>query len=476
MIFAVYIVETMSPGRLPMRRIILVSLMLVLALTLVLAVDDAFGWRIMQAFYWNVPTSPAWYTTVSNNVANLVSKYINVFYLPPPQKSYSWDSMGYDPYDYYDLGAYNQKGATQTRFGTQAQLKGLLAKIHSYAGVYAMADIVINHNSGGASEYNPFVGSNTYTDFSGVASGKWKRCYYDFHPNDLHSTDGYGTFGGMPDLCQDKTYDKTNIIAWLQWLTNRSYVGFDFWRLDYVKGYAPWVAQYIYDNTGSPLTIGEYWDSDRNNVNNWVNAVARANVKAFDFPLFYTLKSMCNTTDGSFNMANLSGAGLVGINASHAVTFAENHDTDQSDPIIYDKLMAYAYILAGEGDVSVFWKDYYDYGLAKEGTALGIAQLLWVNYRLAGGSTSVLYTSSDLYIAQRNGYGSNPGLIVVINDNTSSWLGATVKTKWTNTTLHAYAWNGKDTSQPQDKTTDGSGYASLYAAPRGYAVYAPSGY
>lgn len=201
----------------------------------------------------------------------------------------------------------------------------------------------------------------------------------------------------------------------------------------------------------------------------------RANVKAFDFPLFYVLKSMCNDTSGGFNMANLSGAGLVGINPTKAVTFVENHDTDQSDPIIYDKMMAYAYVLTAEGDVAVFWKDYYNYGLRRT-DALGIRQLLWVNYRLAGGTTSVLYTSSDLYIAQRNGYGSNPGLVVVINDNPSSWMGATVKTKWANTTLHCYAWNGKDTSQPADKVTDGSGYADLWAAPRGYAVYAPSGY
>lgn len=450
--------------------------MIVLVVVLALTASESFGWRIMQAFYWNVPTSPSWYTTVSNQVYNLVvNRYIEVFYLPPPQKSISWDNMGYEPYDYYDLGAYNQKGAVRTRFGTQSELKGLISRIRSL-GAKAMADIVINHNSGGDSEYNPFTGTYTYTDFSKVASGKFKRSYYDFHPNDLHSTDGYGTFGDMPDLCQDKTYVKTNIIAWLRWLTNTANAGFSFWRLDFVKGYAPWVASYIYDNTGSPLTIGEYWDSNRDNINNWLNAVNRANVKAFDFPLFYVLKSMCNTTSGGFNMANLNKAGLVGINPLKAVTFVENHDTDVSDPIIYDKMMAYAYVLTGEGDVCVFWKDYFNYGLGREGTARGIAQLLWVHYRLAGGSTSVLYTSSDLYIAQRNGYGSNPGLVVVINDNPNSWKGATVKTKWANTTLHCYAWDGKDTAQPQEKTTDGSGYVDLWAAPRGYAVYAPVGY
>ncbi|MEN2998454.1 MAG: alpha-amylase domain-containing protein [Brevinematia bacterium] len=458
-----------------MRRLRFVMLALVVVISLVL-VSEVNGWRIMQAFYWNVPTgTPSWYSNVYLKVGECVTDKIDCFYLPPPQKCISWDNNGYEPYDYYDLGAYNQKGATQVRYGTQAQLKALISRIKSFSGVKVMADIVINHNSGGASQYNPFVGSNTWTDFSGVASGRFLRSYYDFHPNDLHSTDGYGTFAGMPDLCQDKEYVKTNITAWLNWLKNTANAGFDFWRLDYVQGYAPWVAQYIHDNTGSPFIIGEYWSSDRNAINSWLNSVNRANVKAFDFPLFYTLKSMCNTTGGSFNMANLSGAGLVGINPLKAVTFVENHDTDVSDPIIYDKMMAYAYTLTAEGDSCVFWKDYYVYNLRRT-DALGIRQLLWVNWRLAGGTTTVLYTSSDLYIAQRNGYGSNPGLIVVINDHPSSWLGATVSTKWTNTTLHCYAWNGKDTAQPAQKTTDSSGRTDLWAAPRGYAVYAPVGY
>jgi len=452
-----------------MKRLGLLILIVVLAVGL-LAVNDAFAWRVFQAFYWDTPSG--WYTTVQGKVSDLYGAKVQVIYLPPPSKGMSGGySMGYDPYDYYDLGAYNQMGSTATRFGTQSQLKSLISSIHYY-GMKAMADIVLNHRAGGASQYNPFTGGNTYTDFSGVASGKWKMCYYDFHPNDLHSTDGYGTFGGYPDVCQDKTYDKTNMIAWLNWLKNSANAGFDFWRLDFTKGYAPWVAAYIYDNTGYPFIVGEYWDGNRDTLNWWVNSANRSGVKTFDFSLLYVLRDMC-LGGGYYNMANLDHAGLVGINPSKAVTFVANHDTD---PITQNKMMAYAYVLTGEGDTTVWWKDYYDYGLARAGTARGIKQLLWVNYRLAGGSTSVLYKDNDLYIAQRNGYGSNPGLVIVMNDCGNSWKGATVKTKWANTTLHAYAWDGKDTSQPQDKTTDGSGYASLWAAPMGYAVYAPSGY
>ena len=64
---------------------------------------------------------------------------------------------------------------------------------------------------------------------------------------------------------------------------------------------------------------------------------------------------MCNNP-GRFNMADLDHAGLVGISPLNAVTFVENHDTDlqNSQKIVTNKLMGYAYILTSEGYPSVF--------------------------------------------------------------------------------------------------------------------------
>ena len=61
----------------------------------------------MQGFYWDCPNN--WYTQISekiNTLQNMHNGYgINRIWLPPPQKSdYGINSMGYDPYDYYDLG------------------------------------------------------------------------------------------------------------------------------------------------------------------------------------------------------------------------------------------------------------------------------------------------------------------------------------------------------------------------------------
>ncbi len=78
------------------------------------------------------------------------------------------------------LENYNQNGTVETRFGSKTELEALITKAHA-ENMQVYADIVLNHNSGGQSQANPFTGTNTWTDFSGVASGKFQRSYHDFY-------------------------------------------------------------------------------------------------------------------------------------------------------------------------------------------------------------------------------------------------------------------------------------------------------
>ena len=68
---------------------------------------------------------------------------------------------------------------------------------------------------------------------------------------------------------------------------------------------------------------------------------------------------------------------------------------------------------------------------------------------------------------------AQPGLILVLNNHGDNWSGATVKTQWPNHHLAPVAWDGNDQSRPADKFTGPDGSIDLYAAPRGYVVYAP---
>lgn len=441
---------------------------------------------MMQGFYWDVPAGGTWYNTMKGkaaSLANMAGGYgIDVIWFPPPSKADNGGySMGYDPFDYYDLGQYNQKGSTETRFGSQAELKSAISTFHSY-GIKAMADIVLNHRSGGLSESNPYKGGSTWTNFSATASGKAKWNYNAFHPNPTEQSD-QGAFGGFPDVCYVAGPAYTDMKAWMNWLKSATNAGFDQWRFDYVKGFHPWVVKDMKAATGGVFSVGEYWDSNTSTLDWWTG---QANASAFDFALYYTLSDICNNTGGGGYLPNVLdyGKSFAAKNPFRAVTFAGNHDTDQ---IVNDKMMAYAFILTYQGYPMIWWKDYFNYGLAGLGGQWGngIKQLVWVRGKLGGSGPQIelLKTNDgDCLIYGSKGYSStSPGYIVVINDNASAWKGYTVTTGNSylkNKTLKAYAWYSPKSGQnyqPASKFCNSSGQVEVWAPPRGYAVYSVDG-
>jgi len=287
------------------------------------------------------------------------------------------------------------------------------------------------------------------------------------------------TFGDMPDLCHRDPFVYTELIVYARWLLD--HIGFDGFRYDCVKGYGGWMVRAIQelrtrkgDKVYKPYGVGECWDSERV-IHDWLdetNAWSDNPVGAFDFPLRERLRDLCHNPD--YNINNLLGAGtLLHDRPEQAVTFVENHDIARTDPIITDKMLAYAFILTHEGYPCVFWQDYYTWDLGEEGLASGIAALVRLHEDYAGGPTSVLHLQNDLYIMQRDGYEQQKGLILVLNTR-ADWQGAWVQTQWRNTTLVPLAWRGKnDAGIPQKKQTQPDGWIDVWAPPRGYAVYVP---
>jgi alpha-amylase len=454
---------------------------------LLLSASSLFAGVMMQGFYWNCPGP--WYPTMqaqATALKNMAGGYgIDRIWFPVPQKSASGGlSMGYDPFDYYDLGSDSQNGGPGTHFGTQAQLKSAIAA-YDAQGISCIADIVLNHRSGGNSETNPYTGGTSYTDFSGAASGMCLWHWDSFHPNYQEYSDE-GTFGGYPDICYVNSPPYNDMKAWLTWLKNPANAGFDGWRYDYAKGYHSWVVHDMNASSSPSFSVGEYWDSNTGNIDTWVNA---ANSSAFDFALYYTMQAFCNDTTGGGNLANVLDPTqcYAAKNPTRAVTFCANHDTDQ---IVTDKMMAYAIIMTYQGYPCIFWEDYYNYGLATgggsgSGWGNGINQLVWCREKLGGGSPNIeILKSNDpqCLIYGSFGYSStSPGYIVVINSNPSNWKGYMVTTGngyLKNQTLKAYAWSSTISGQnyaPNNQACDGSGNVQIWAAPRGYAVYSVNG-
>jgi alpha-amylase len=289
-------------------------------------------------------------------------------------------------------------------------------------------------------------------------------------------------FSDMPDLSHRNPQVLQEIINMARWLVEE--IGFDGFRFDFAKGYGVWtitaLQEYRYmrdDNLFRPFGVGEYW-SDASTIEQWIDAANAWNdnpVSAFDFPLRATLKLLCDNY--GYSLRKLVAADtFLKRQPERTVTFVENHDLrEPGQQIVNDKMLAYAYILTHEGYPCVYWRDYFNLGLAQEDTPNGIAALVGIHERYAGGSTRVLWVDDGLYIMERTGYNDSPGLIFVLNNRGDRWGGAYVTTGWQNTELKPEAWwSADDLEQPGSQWTSSLGDAGFWAPPRGYAVYVPA--
>lgn len=310
-----------------------------------------------------------------------------------------------------------------------------------------------------------------------------------------------------------------SLIAWGRYLLDE--VGFDEVRLDAVKHVEPgFMAPFLVElsNGQQPFAVGEFFDGNLSALKNYHDQVEGfvsnygtgsrdANMALFDFNLRYALRDFANNGSGSYDMWNLNFSGLrLGANlpGEDIVTFVENHDVDRigwevtdcnspdvaarmgntclklttdsgHDPIFRDKHMAYAYIMAAEGRPSVFWKDWYWYGLDEE-----IKWQMALRQSMAGGGSAGIQSlnpyftvghGGDLFVLNRYGYGTQDGAVLTLNDHPDYEPAAYVNTPFQNMELKDYS----DAFLFSQTTAFGDSRALVKAGRRNYAWYAPTG-
>lgn len=440
---------------------------------------------MLQGFYWDCVLKEEkqgeWWNYLRAEAPKLGKKGagFDAIWLPPFSKAANPNSNGYDPYDYFDLGDFDQKGSVKTAYGNGEELRRLIAAIHEN-GMGAIADMVINHNSGAdEEEINPLDGKSRWTKFN-PKSGKFPRDWNSFHPSRYERTMIEGEkFAGFPHLCHRNPRVYEAMFEYARLAIEE--LDFDGFRFDFVKGFGTWMigllAKYQYQKKDgrefTPFVVGEYW-SGPEDIGGWLDGVAQmtdGQIAAFDFPLRYKLKDVCDTPN--YDLRNLTDGGSVSASRPfNAVTFTENHDMGGNE-VVNDKMLGYSFILTQEGYPCVYWWDYYNCELARPGTPHGIDALIAAHHAHAGGESCVLHADPDLYISQRGGTESQSGLVYVLNNLGTQWSGTSVKTKWPNQRFKPVAWDGKDDSHPDERTTDGDGNAEFPAPPRGYCVYVP---
>ena len=421
---------------------------------------------MMQTFYWDVEPRHEWWNLLSEKVEGWADAGIGRLWFPVATKGQSGGySMGYDPSDYFDFGEYDQHQTVPTRFGTRAELESLIEKSHDL-GLEVIADIVINHNSGGGLEYNPYREKDTYTLFNeehGNASGWFNRDYENFYPNSTSPYDDGSLFYEETNLdhnqeyVQDWLWKKDNSVA--KYYKNE--MGFDGWRFDYVLGFEPWVVKAWLDEVGG-FSVVEMWDGNASNLANYVEETGSG---AFDFATFYKLDEAFDRND---DLTYLERDMLWKTHPDKAVTFTANHDTEKDDNednniSVENKMKAYAFILTHPGYPTIFYSDYENDNFQGE-----IQRLIEIHNSLAVGDVEILHVDNDEYIMKRSGNNENPGLIIYISTSENTKR-RNVQTNWKNVTLLDYS--GNSTYIP---TSDENGTVNLEAPANGYAIWSVS--
>lgn len=137
---------------------------------------------------------------------------------------------GYLPGQLYNLDA--------SRYGKSMELRDLIDMLHT-RNICAIADIVINHRTAGHQDprghWNIFDGG---VEDKRLAWGAWAVV-----DDDAYDSGGQGhhdsgeSYAAAPDLDHTQKQVQDELTDWMNWL--RAEIGFDGWRFDYAKGYAP---------------------------------------------------------------------------------------------------------------------------------------------------------------------------------------------------------------------------------------------
>ena len=420
---------------------------------------------MMEGFYIDCPSGGSyqdWWDHLSAQANTLALDGFSALWIPCALKGASGGySSGYDPFDDYDLGDKNQMGTIPTHYGTRQQLERTCAMLHAN-GIQVYEDIVDTHRNGDSGNY-----SFQYINAYGTANtGRFAKGPSDFYPNvpmesNTPDTVDYPDGRWIMPVTGGQTQINGQTWVWSDygmkqsgtWLTNA--LDLNGYRLDDVRA-SSWTWLYSWLNYGpmaGKYAVGENYDGSVSDLSTWVGTDMQNRCSAFDFPLkFNYLNPMCNNPS-SFNMATLVNAGFVGVNPAGAVTFVENHDTDGSNPITQNKLLAYAYILTNQGYPCIYYRDWStDAGSYGSGMQAQINNLIWIHEKIANGNTQQRWENNSTYVYERTG-GSH--LLTGLNTASTPTTITCATGFGANWELHDY------TGHEPDVWTDGSGNATI---------------
>ncbi|MBA4852768.1 alpha-amylase [Emticicia sp. BO119] len=368
---------------------------------------------MIQFFEWYYPADGTLWKKVSQEAALLKKTGISAVWLPPAYKgSKGVFSQGYDVYDLYDLGEFDQKGTIRTKYGTKEEYISAINTLHQQH-IQVYADIVLNQ-LGGADETEkvmvrkvnpenrtefispPFeIEANTkfnfpnrkkkysafewdYNCFTGVDCAKGieesEKCIYSIineYGDDWEEVVGNekGNYDYLmfSDIEFRNTAVREELKRWGKWYFETA--GFDGVRLDALKHISPafyneWLDFMRINVKHDLFVIGEYWAfTDVPLLEEYIRATG-SRIHLFDVPLHYNFHHASNSGK-NYDLRGILNNSLMVRRPDLAITFVENHDTQpfqglESAVEPWFKPLAYALILLRqEGYPCIFYCDLY---------------------------------------------------------------------------------------------------------------------
>lgn len=364
---------------------------------------------MLQCFHWYLPSDGSLWKKIFDDAVQLHSMGITSLWLPPACKANAGGmSVGYDVYDLYDLGEFDQKSSVRSKYGTKKELVRAVKKIRSL-GMQVYADIVLNHLAGAdepetimvrkvdPENRNTFISDpyeiEAYTRFTFPGrKGKYSRftwdyrCFtgvdYDKRNNETAIYSILNDYGeGWEEVIDDEkgNYDylmyndiefrnpavREELKKWGNWYYKQ--LAFDGVRLDAVKHIAPafyneWLDSLRAYAQRDLFAVGEYWaPGNLPLLLRYIEATG-GRMSLFDAPLHHNMHE-ASKAGKDYDMRRIFDNTLVAARPELAVTVVDNHDTQPLQALEapvepWFKPIAYALILLREnGYPCVFYPD-----------------------------------------------------------------------------------------------------------------------
>ncbi len=437
---------------------------------------------MIQFFHWYSEGNGKLWDEVKNQAQYLQDLGINAVWLPPAYKASGGGySTGYDPYDLFDLGEFDQKGTIPTKYGTKQQYLDAIWALKE-KGVRVIVDIVLNHKAGGDEKerfhavkvdlqnrqqnisepyeieaYTKFTfpGRGTqYSDFqwnfncfSGVDYAEGEEGNFIYQIINDHGAgweglidDEKGSYDYLMynDIDHRNPYVREELNYWGKWYHDT--VGFDGVMLDAVKHQSPQFYQEwlhtLRANTGENIfAVGEYWEPGHLELLLRYIDATNGSMSLFDSSLHHNMRK-ASLAGSDYDLRTIFNETLVHTHPQLAVTVVDNHDTQPLQSLEapieeWFKPIAYALILLRQdGYPCIFYPDLFGahyWGYGKDGNEYeiflnrvdGIEALIIARKEYAYGTQRDYFEDANCLGWTRDGDGEHRGCAVLLSNKDS---------------------------------------------------------